>query len=100
MEPFGQHGHNNRTHPRLSITCRWMEFKSRDANRLNAENDEQYQKQQTKIRKELQEAANERVDIKLRYFTGFTKEYLKAHFYQYVRQKASLFGYSFLQRWY
>ena len=44
-----------------------MEFKSRDANRLNAENDEHFQKQQVKIRKELQEAANEKVDIKLRY---------------------------------
>lgn len=43
-----------------------MAIKSKDANRLNAENDEQYQKQQVKIRKELQEAANEHVEIKLR----------------------------------
>ena len=53
-----------------------MEFKSRDANRLNAENDEHFQKQQVKIRKELQEAANEKVDIKLRCGTLFRNNFL------------------------
>ena len=43
---------------------RWMTYKARDADRLNAENDQFHQAQQDKVKEQLQEAAREYKDVR------------------------------------